>query len=105
MRRHPSVETTSHASCALGFSRLYDVVKEPDRVVRDAGSFFGDASSPVYRQVAIEVFFHQGKQGFFSRRAGCCLEWRGSKKYCSNCILLSREEQDEKFRKRLEARR
>ena len=94
------------ASCAQAFNQLYDVMEEPAIVVRDAGDFFGDPSSPVYRQVAMEVFAHQGKQGFFSRRAGCCLWWRSerSNDYCSNCILLSREQQDTQFRQILEGR-
>ena len=94
------------ASCAQAFNKLYYMMKEPEIAGRDAGAFFGDPSSPVYRQVTMEVFAHQGKQGFFSRRAGCCLWWRseGSKDYCSNCILLSRAGQDERFRKILERR-
>ena len=95
------------ASCAQAFNRLYDVVEEPETVVKDAEAFFGDASSPVYREVSMEVFAHQGKQGLFTRRAGCCLWWRSerSNDLCSNCILLTREQQDARFRQNLEARR
>ena len=95
------------ASCAQAFHRLYDVMEEPGIVVKDAGAFFGDPSSPVYRQVTMEVFAHHGKNGFFSRRAGCCLWWRTERStdYCSNCILLSRKEQDARFRVILAGRR
>lgn len=95
------------ASCAQAFNRLYEVTEDPGAVVRDADAFFGDPSSPVYQQVTMEVFAHRGKQGFFSRRAGCCLWWRTerSNDYCSNCILLTREQQDQRFRRILEGRR
>ena len=95
------------ASCAQAFNRLYTSVNDSDMVVRDANTFFGDPSSPVYRQVTMEVFAHQGKLGLFSRRAGCCLWWRSERSddYCSNCILLSQEQQDERFRQILERRR
>ena len=95
------------ASCAQAFNRLYEVTGEPEVVVRDADAFFSDPSSPVYQQVTMEVFAHQGKQGFFSRRAGCCLWWRTerSNDYCSNCILLTHEQQDARFRRMLERRR
>jgi hypothetical protein len=94
------------ASCAQAFKKLYDVAGEPEIVLEAADAFFGDPSSPVYRQVAMEIFSHQGKTGFFSRRAGCCLWWRTeqSNDYCSNCVLLSREQQDTRFRKTLERR-
>ena len=93
-------------SCAQAFSRLYDVAEEPESVVKDADAFFGDPSSPVYRQLAMEVFGHRGELGLFSRRAGCCLYWRTEKSsdFCSNCILLTREQQDARFRQRLEGR-
>ncbi|MFQ6031130.1 MAG: IucA/IucC family C-terminal-domain containing protein, partial [Dehalococcoidia bacterium] len=86
------------SSCAQVFHRLYNLVEEPDTVVRDAEAFFGDPSSPAYRQVTMEVIEHRGKRGYFARRAGCCLWWRVSKDYCSGCILLPREEQDARFR-------
>lgn len=94
-------------SCAQAFSRLYDVVEEPDAVVQEAGAFFGDPTSPMYRQLAVEVFGHRGELGLFSRRAGCCLYWRTEKSsdFCSNCILLTREQQDQRFRETLERRR
>jgi hypothetical protein len=95
------------ASCAQAFNRLYETTEEPGVVVRDAGDFFGDPSSPVYQQVTMEVFAHQGIEGFFSRRAGCCLWWRTdrSNDYCSNCILLTREQQDQRFREMLAGRK
>ena len=94
-------------SCAQAFSRLYDLVEEPEAVVRDADAFFGDPSSPMYRQLTMEVFGHRGKLGLFSRRGGCCLYWRTKKSddFCSNCILLTREQQDTRFRQTLEGRR
>ena len=94
------------ASCAQAFNRLYEVAGIPRIVVQDAAAFFGDPSSPVYRQVTMEVFNHKGKQGLFSRPAGCCLWWRtdGVNNYCSNCVLLSREQQDTEFRQNLEGR-
>lgn len=95
------------ASCAQAFKKLYEVSGQPECVVRDAADFFGDLTSPVYREVTMEVFRHQGKQGFYSRRAGCCLWWRTdeAKDYCSNCVLLSREQQDARFRQNLEGRK
>ncbi|MFQ6031113.1 MAG: hypothetical protein ACE5Q6_26925 [Dehalococcoidia bacterium] len=94
------------ASCAQAFRRLYEVAQEPETVVRAADTLFGDPSSPLYRQLTMEVFVHQGQQGFFSRRAGCCLWWRTEKSndYCSNCILLAREQQDTRFRQILAGR-
>lgn len=91
-------------SCAQAFTRLYDVAEDPNGVVRDADAFFEDPSSPVYRQLTMEVFGHQGDLGFFSRRAGCCLFWQ-TNDFCSNCVLLSREQQDTRFRHTLEGRR
>ena len=95
------------ASCAQAFHKLYEVAEDPEAVVLDAAFFFGDPSSPVYREVTMEVFGHQGKQGFYSRRAGCCLWWRtdGAQDYCSNCVLLSREQQDTRFRQNLAGRK
>ena len=92
------------ASCAQAFKKLYDVSGHTEMVVEAADAFFGDSSSPVYRQVTMDIFSHQGKTGFFSRRAGCCLWWRTeqSNDYCSNCVLLSREQQDARFQKTLE---
>jgi len=94
------------ASCSQAFKKLYDVSDNPKIVLEAADAFFGDSSSPVYGQVSMEIFSHQGKQGFFSRRAGCCLWWRTDQAndYCSNCVLLTREQQDTRFRKTLERR-
>jgi len=94
------------SSCAQAFNRLYEVAGIPKIVLQDAAAFFGDPSSPVYREVTLEVFNHQGKQGLFPRRAGCCLWWRtdGANDYFSNCVLLSREQQDARFRQNLEGR-
>jgi len=95
------------ASCSQAFNRLYALADTPDRVVRDAEVFFGDTRSLLFGQLTMEVFEHQGKRGFFSRRGGCCLWWRSerSNDYCSNCILLSRQQQDERFREMLEGHR
>lgn len=95
------------SSCAQVFHRLYYLVEEPEKVVRNAEAFFGDPSSPAYRQVSMEVIEHRGTRGYFARRAGCCLWWRGerTKNYCSGCILLSRDQQDAQFRGMLEERR
>ena len=94
-------------SCAQAFSRLYDIAEEPESVFKHADAFFGDPSSPVYRQLAMEVFGHRGKLGLFSRRSGCCLYWRTEKSsdFCSNCILLTREQQDTRFRETLDGRK
>ena len=91
------------SSCAQVFHRLYYLVEEPEMVVRYAENFFDDPSSPAYRQVAMQVIEHQGERGYFGRRAGCCLWWRGeaTQEYCSGCILLTREEQDARFRELL----
>ena len=95
------------ASCSQAFNRLYALADTTDRVVRDAEVFFADPMSLLFGQLTIEVFEHQGRRGFFSRRRGCCLWWRSdrSNDYCSNCILLSREQQDQRFREMLEGRR
>ena len=92
------------ASCAQALHRLYNHVEDKSQVLRDAETFFGDPSSPIYRQVSMEVIEHEGRSGFFARRAGCCLVWRtrGDNGYCSNCILQSREEQTRQFTEMLE---
>jgi hypothetical protein len=92
------------ASCAQALHRLYNHVEDKSPVIRDAETFFGDRSSPIYRQISMEVIEHEGKSGFFARRAGCCLVWRtrGDNEYCSNCVLQPREEQTRQFVERLE---
>ena len=87
------------ASCAQALHRLYNQVEDKSLVVRDAETLFGDPSSLIYRQVSMEVIEHEGRSGFFARRAGCCLVWRtrGDNGYCSNCILNPREEQTRQF--------
>ena len=89
------------AACAQAFHRLYPVVENPDAMVQKASILFNDQTSPVYGQVTMEVFKHQGKCGFFARRRGCCLAWRTERLngYCSNCILVPRENQDQLFRR------
>ena len=87
------------ASCAQVLHRLYEHVADKNVVLRAAETFFGDPSSLIYRQVSMEVIEHEGRSGFFARRAGCCLVWRTREGngYCSNCILQSREEQTRQF--------
>ena len=94
------------ASCAQVFYHLYDLVEKPETVIRHAETFFEDEISPIYRQVSMEVIEHLGKQGYFARRAGCCLYWRvrDSNIFCSGCVLLKEHEQTEQFQ-RLLARR
>ena len=93
------------AACAQAFHRLYPLVENPDVMVQKASFLFNDQTSPVYGQVSMEVFKHQNKCGFFARRRGCCLAWRTgivngrANGYCSNCILVPREEQDQLFRR------
>jgi hypothetical protein len=95
------------ASCAQAFHQLYPLVADPKSVVRGAKTFFQDSSSLVYQQVSMEVIEHEGKQGLFARRSGCCLVWRTPRadNYCSNCILRPREQQTQHFREMLEKAR
>lgn len=97
-------QNAAAASVAQALHRLYSLVEDKRSVVRDANIFFGDLSSPLYGQINMEIIEHQGKVGFFGRRAGCCLVWRTreSDGYCSNCILRSREDQTQRFREMLE---
>lgn len=96
-------EKVSWNAVAAAFSqvlhRLYAGAGRPEEVVRAAETFFSDPESPVYGQLTMEEFESQGKTGFFSRRRGCCLWWRSPRAndYCSNCILLPRQEQDRRF--------
>ena len=92
------------ASCGQALHRLYNLVEDKSPVIRAAGTLFGDPSSPIYGQVSMEVIDHEGKSGFFARRAGCCLVWRTREDngYCSNCILQPREEQTRQFKNMLE---
>ena len=78
------------ASCAQVFYRLYESAEDPELVIQAAEAFFDDPSSPVYRQVKMELIEHHARQGYFARRAGCCLFWRvrDSEVYCSGCILV-----------------
>jgi ferric iron reductase protein FhuF len=92
------------ASCAQVFYWLYELTEDTESIVRHAEAFFGDPSSPVYDEVRMELVAHQGKNGYFARRAGCCLFWRirDEDVYCSGCILLSDEEQTIRFKQLLE---
>ena len=92
------------ASCGQALHRLYDHVEDKNLVLRAAEAFFGDPSSLIYRQISMEVIEHEGRSGFFARRAGCCLVWRTREDggYCSNCILQPREEQTRQFKDMLE---
>ena len=88
------------------FNHLYATTANPGEVVRIADAFFSDPDSPLHGQLTMEEFQHRGRKGFFSRRAGCCLWWRSprSNDYCSSCILLSRERQDQRFQEILVGR-
>ena len=92
------------ASCSQALHRLYNRVEDKSLVLGAAENLFGDPSSPIYRQVSMEVIEHRGKSGFFARRRGCCLVWRTRRDngYCSNCILQPREEQTRQFKAMLE---
>ena len=92
------------ASCAQVFYWLYELTEDTESIVRQAEAFFGDPASPVYDEVRMELVAHQGKNGYFARRAGCCLFWRirDEDVYCSGCILLSDEEQTIRFKQLLE---
>ena len=91
------------ASCAQVFYWLYELTSEKECVIRHAEAFFGDESSPMYQQVRMALIDHQGKQGYFARRAGCCLFWKVREQdvYCFGCILLPDEEQDVRFKQQL----
>ena len=88
------------ASCSQALHRLYNHVEDKSLVVRDAETFFGDPSSLIYGQVSMEVIEHEGKSGFFARRAGCCLVWRtrGTTGIAPTASFSPREEQTRQFR-------
>ena len=52
----------------------------------------------------MESIEHQGKTGYFARRAGCRLfrRVRDEDVYCSGCILLPEEEQTIRFKQLME---
>ena len=91
------------AALSQAFNRLYAASDRAGEVVAAADTFFTDPDSPICGQLTMEEFRHGDRQGFFSRRRGCCLWWRSPRAndYCSNCILLPREEQDRRFREML----
>ena len=91
------------AALSQALNRLYAAAAMPEKVVRAAETFFSDTESPIYGQLTMEEFRSQGRTGFFSRRRGCCLWWRSPRAndYCSNCILLPRQEQDRRFEEML----
>ena len=102
-----SVKVSWNAAAAAfsqALNRLYATEAARERVVQAAEVFFGDPDSPISGQLTMEEFGSGGHTGFFSRRRGCCLWWRSPRAndYCSNCILLPREEQDRRFREMLE---
>ena len=107
-RSVPASVKVSQNAVAASFGqvlhRLYNHVEDKRRILRDAETFFGDPSSLIYRQISMEVIEHEGKSGFFARRAGCCLVWRTRRDngYCSNCILQPMEEQTRQFKETLE---
>ena len=107
-RSVPASVKVSQNAVAASFGqvlhRLYNHVEDKSLPLRDAETFFGDPSSLIYRQISMEVIEHEGKSGFFARRAGCCLVWRTRRDngYCSNCILQPTEEQTRQFKETLE---
>ena len=92
------------AAFSQALNRLYATEAARERVVAAAEFLFSDEDSPIYGQLTMEEFGSGGRTGFFSRRRGCCLWWRSPRAndYCSNCILLPREEQDRRFREMLD---
>lgn len=91
------------AAFSQALNRLYATSGRPEEVVRMANVILSDPESPIYGQLTMEEFQHGGRTGFFSRRRGCCLWWRSprSNDYCSNCILLPSDQQDQRFREML----
>tara|TARA_B110000196_G_scaffold299103_1_gene291468 strand:- start:65 stop:892 length:828 start_codon:yes stop_codon:yes gene_type:complete len=89
------------ASCAHVFYWLYELTDRKEDVMRHAEGLFTDETSPMYQQVRMELLEHEGKKGYFARRAGCCLYWkvREDDIYCAGCVILSDEDQDTRFRK------
>ena len=87
------------AAFSQALNRLYAVGGRRAEVVAAAETIFLDPESPIYGQLTMEEFRSHGRTGFFSRRRGCCLWWRSPRAndYCSNCILLPRQEQDRRF--------
>ena len=91
------------SACAQAFHFLYPVVDDQAKLVATAAAFFNSLVSLVHGQLTMNVFRHRGKEGFFARLRGCCLAWRiEESQYCSNCVLIPREEQDRRFRALLE---
>lgn len=101
-----SVKVSWNAAAAFSqaLNRLYATEAARRRVVEAAEVLFSDPDSPIYGQLTMEEFGSGVRTGFFSRRRGCCLWWRSPRAndYCSNCILLPREEQERRFREMLD---
>ena len=91
------------AAFSQALNRLYATEEARADVIKAAETFFTDADSPIYGQLTMEEFQYRDRKGFFSRRRGCCLWWRSPRAndYCSNCILLPEEQQDQRFREML----
>ncbi len=87
------------AAFSQALNRLYAAAGRPAEVVAAADAIFLDRESPICGELTMEEFESHGNTGFFSRRRGCCLWWRSPRAsdYCSNCILLPRQEQDRRF--------
>ena len=87
------------AAFSQALNRLYAAAGRPAEVVAAADAIFLDSESPICGELTMEEFESHGNTGFFSRRRGCCLWWRSPRAsdYCSNCILLPRQEQDRRF--------
>jgi len=105
-----SVKVSWNAAAAAfsqALNRLYATESSRPRVVEAAEVLFSDPDSPIFGELTMEEFGSGGRTGFFSRRRGCCLWWRSPRAndYCSNCILLPREEQDRRFQEMLDGAR
>jgi len=87
------------SACAQAFRHLYPFVDNPGDLAQLAKELFDDESTVVFGQVTMEVIKMETRSGLFARRLGCCLAWRTSRLngYCSNCILVSKSEQDKAF--------
>ena len=87
------------SACGQAFRHLYPVVDDPGTLVQMAQELFSDESTIVFGQVTMEVINIETRSGLFARRLGCCLAWRTDRLngYCSNCILVPKNEQDRLF--------
>ncbi|MBM3941526.1 MAG: hypothetical protein FJ316_01095 [SAR202 cluster bacterium] len=96
---YPVSRNAVAASFAQAFHWLSYGGGDAQGLLREAQRFFADPASPLFRQATVELLEQDGRRGLFARRAGCCLWWRSPRAtdYCSNCILVPREEQTRRF--------